>query len=110
MSTSIPLSQPEMVGNYLPFVYLQIAAVRSACGLSTSSVYVLIKAGKFPPGDLIGAQSRRWKSTDIAAWLNQQAEKASQREAELSAPLKRKSNMAVLKKASLRKEVDHAAS
>lgn len=94
----------------LPFTYMPIRAVCGAVGLSTSRIYVLIKAGDFPPGDLIGAQSRRWKSTDIAAWLNEQAEKASQREAELSAPLKRKANMAVIRKASLRKEAGHGAS
>lgn len=71
---------------------------------------VLIKTGDFPLGDLIGAQFRRWKSTDIAAWLNEKAKEASLREAELFTTLRRKSNAAVTKKFILRKEANHAAS
>ncbi|MGB4766124.1 MAG: hypothetical protein WBH09_04365, partial [Rugosibacter sp.] len=47
--------------------------------------------GDFPLGDLIGAQFRRWKSTDIAAWLNEKAKEDSLREAELFTTLRRKS-------------------
>lgn len=102
---------PTEVGAHLPFIYLNIATVRQAVGFSTSRVYDLIRQGEFPRGDLIGAQSRRWKSTDIAAWLNRQAELAAQREAELATPLKRKAAKASMKSArsrALRGEADHA--
>lgn len=98
-------------GAHLPFIYLPIAAVCSAVGFSVSRVYTLIAAGEFPPGDLIGAQSRRWKSTDIAAWLLRQAEKAAAREDELAGALKRKANKAAAKSVAERKaakEADHA--
>jgi prophage regulatory protein len=97
---------------YLPFVYFPIKAVCQSVGLSTSRIYELIRLGEFPAGDLIGAQSRRWKSTDIAAWLNKQAEQAAQREAELAAPLKRKADMAARKSSASRaaaRGADHAA-
>ncbi|MRR51049.1 MAG: AlpA family phage regulatory protein, partial [Rhodocyclaceae bacterium] len=71
---------PAEVGTHIPFIYMPIAAVCGAVGLSTSRIYERIKEGDFPPGDLIGAQSRRWKSTDIAAWLIQQSDKSAQRE------------------------------
>jgi prophage regulatory protein len=87
-------SLPESAGAYLPFVYLPIKAVLGAVGLSTSRVYELIRQGEFPPGDLIGAQSRRWKSTDISAWLIAQSEKSARREVDLGAPLKRKADAA----------------
>jgi len=73
---------------------MPIRAVIAAVGFSVSRIYELIRQGEFPAGDLIGAQSRRWKSTDIAAWLVAQSEKSKQHEAELAAPLKRKSNAA----------------
>jgi predicted DNA-binding transcriptional regulator AlpA len=94
---------------HLPFIYLQLRAVSAAVSLSQSRIYALIKAGEFPRGDLIGAQSRRWKSTDIAAWLTEQSEKAAKREADLAAALKRKSQKAVATKAqkSAAREVNH---
>ncbi len=85
-------SAPVLAG--LPFVYLPLAAVRDAVGFSSSRIYALVKAGEFPPGDLIGNQSRRWKSTDIAAWLIEQSEKSAQREAELGSKLKAKADKA----------------
>jgi prophage regulatory protein len=107
-------SLPETAGtHHLPFVYFPIKAVCEAVGLSTSRIYDLIRRGEFPAGDLIGAQSRRWKSTDIAAWLIAQSEQAAQREADLAAPLKRKADRAAQKSALARRqqkaqEVGHA--
>lgn len=95
----------------LPFTYMPIAAVTAAVGLSTSRIYELIRAGDFPAGDLIGAQSRRWKSTDIAAWLVEQSEKSAKRGSAMAAPLKRKAEAASRKSAASRaaaKEADHA--
>ncbi len=111
---SLPADAGTHHSHALPFTYLPIAAVCNAVGLSVSSVYVLIRRGEFPAGDLIGAQSRRWKSTDIAAWLIGQSKKAAQREAEMGAPLRKKADKAArtsvaeraAKKAA--KEVDHA--
>lgn len=97
----------------LPFTYMPIKAVIAAVGFSTSRIYDLIRKGEFPAGDLIGAQSRRWKSTDIAAWLVAQSEKSAQREADLAAPLKKKANRAAQKSALARRQKaqggDHAS-
>lgn len=90
---------PAEAGANLPFIYMPIAAVRGAVGFSTSRIYELMRSGEFPAGDLIGKQSRRWKSTDIAAWLIEQSEKAALRDAELAAPLKRKADKAAEKSA-----------
>lgn len=105
---------PASVGVHLPFCYLPIAQVVAAVGFSTSMIYELIRIGEFPPGDLIGKQSRRWKSTDIAAWLIARAEQSEQRQADLSPALKRKAERAANSSASKRAEratakgIDHA--
>lgn len=105
---------PASVGVHLPFCYLPITQVVAAAGLSTSRIYELIKAGAFPPGDLIGKQSRRWKSTDITAWLIEQSKQSAQRQAELAPALKRKAARAASISASKRaaravaKGADHA--
>lgn len=93
---------PASVGVHLPFCYLPIAQVIAAVGLSTSRVYELIRIGEFPTGDLIGRQSRRWKSTDITAWLIEQSEKSVQRQADLAPALKRKADRAASISASKR--------
>lgn len=95
-------SLPTEVGAHLPFIYLPISSVCAAVGLSTSRIYALIRQGEFPSGDLIGAQARRWKSTDISAWLFSQSAKSAQREAELATPLKRKAEAAGRRSASSR--------
>lgn len=87
---------------HLPFVYLKIGDVCAAVGFSVSVLYARIAASEFPAGDLIGKQSRRWKSTDIAAWLNEQSAKSAQRNAELAGPLKRKADKAALNSAAAR--------
>lgn len=95
-STASPLhNDSALSGAGLPFIYLSKKSVTLACGMSIAAIYALIKQGDFPKGDLIGAQSRRWKSTDIAAWLNAQAEKAAAREDELGKPLKSKAAKAL---------------
>lgn len=94
-SAAIFQGNNALIGAGLPFIYLPKQSVTLACGMSIAAIYALIKQGDFPKGDLIGAQSRRWKSTDIAAWLNAQAEKAAAREDELGKPLKSKAAKAL---------------
>lgn len=93
-SPPMPADCSTPVVGYLPFCYMTIAQVIAAVGISASRVYELIKLGEFPPGDLIGKQSRRWKSTNIAAWLIEQSEQSAQRQADLAPALKRKANRA----------------
>jgi predicted DNA-binding transcriptional regulator AlpA len=95
---------PASVGVHLPFCYLPITQVVAAVGLSTSRIYELIKLGAFPAGDLLGKQSRRWKSSSISAWLIEQSEQSAQRQANLGAALKRKADRAASISASKRAE------
>lgn len=95
-------STAALAGASLPFIYMPISAVKAAVGLSSSAIYQRISKGDFPAGDLIGDQSRRWKSTDISAWLLDQSAKAERRREELAAPLKAKADRAAKKSAQAR--------
>lgn len=48
--------------------------VRQTCeitGLSKSSIYALLKAGRFPAPVRLGSRCTRWRMTDINAWIAQ---------------------------------------
>ena len=52
---------------------LQLLKVRDVCdltGLARSSVYRLVRAGRFPPPIHISPSAPRWRRAVIAAWLN----------------------------------------
>lgn len=52
-----------------PLQLLRLSAVLSRVGLSKSQIYRMIKAGDFPAPISIGANSVRWPSHDIDAWI-----------------------------------------
>lgn len=58
---------------------LRIGDVMSATGLSKSSIYVMQKAGTFPQGFSLGANSTGWMESDVQAWIAARA--ASKKEA-----------------------------
>ena len=49
---------------------LRLPAVLHRTGLSRSTVYVLMKAGKFPRPRRIGARAVGWPEDEIEAWIN----------------------------------------
>jgi prophage regulatory protein len=49
---------------------MRAPAVKQATGYSRSSIYALMKAGKFPkPVQLAGGGAVAWRSSDVAAWI-----------------------------------------
>lgn len=49
---------------------MRAVAVKQATGYSRSSIYALMKAGKFPrPVTLAGGGAVAWRSSDVAAWI-----------------------------------------
>ena len=99
----------------LPFTYLKMQAVCAATGHSKTKIYNLISRGEFPAGDLISLQSRRWKSTDIADWLEKTSAAAERNRAALQAPLRSRASLAAEAKRQKRsaaagKGVGHVAS
>ena len=51
---------------------LAIAGVENAVGLKKSKIYQLVKSGGFPAGVKLGTRTRRWPSSQIQGWINQQ--------------------------------------
>ena len=99
----------------LPFTYLKLQAVCNATGHSKTKIYDLISRREFPEGDMISKQSRRWKSTEIAAWLEKTAAAAERNRTALQAPLRSRASLAAEAKRQKRsaaagKEVSHVAS
>lgn len=54
---------------------LRLPAVKQGTGYGRSSIYNLIKAGKFPkPVKLAGGGAVAWRSSEIAAWIAAQGQ------------------------------------
>lgn len=49
---------------------LTAAQVLKATGLPVSSMYDLIREGRFPKPLSLGARRRAWKRSEITAWIN----------------------------------------
>ncbi|EAN8120757.1 AlpA family transcriptional regulator [Salmonella enterica] len=56
---------------------LRLPGVCSLVGLSKSQIYRLIRAGEFPPGISLGANSVAWPAEHVNAWIAEKI-KASQ--------------------------------
>jgi predicted DNA-binding transcriptional regulator AlpA len=113
LSTQTQHSALAYVGAPLPFIYMPAPAVSNAIGRSIPTLYKLISAGRFPQGDLIDTNTRRWRSDVVAKWLEETAEKAAAERETSDRHIKRRARLSVegkLRKAELRaaKEVDHA--
>ena len=52
-----------------PDILLTRRQVENRCGLSTSSIYRLMRAGLFPEPIRIGVRAVRWPSSEITNWL-----------------------------------------
>lgn len=50
--------------------------VEGKTGLSRSTLYELIKAGKFPPAVPLGCKSVGWVESEVNAWLAEKIEAA----------------------------------
>jgi prophage regulatory protein len=57
---------------------VRLPSVERASGLSKSSIYALIAAGKFPRPVKLGKRASGWLESDIAAW---QAARIAERDA-----------------------------
>jgi len=50
---------------------LRLKEVTSLTGLSRSSIYAFMNAGRFPPSIRLGERSVGWLAADIEAWIEQ---------------------------------------
>lgn len=49
---------------------IRLSGVKNMVGLSRSTVYSLIAAGKFPKSISLGERSVGWLESDIQAWID----------------------------------------
>lgn len=50
-------------------IIYRLAEVKKICGLGRSSIYSMIKNGRFPQSIAIGKRARGWVSYEIHTWL-----------------------------------------
>ena len=48
---------------------LRLQEVEQMAGISKSLIYKLMSQNQFPPGRTVGKRGRRWKASDIQAWV-----------------------------------------
>ncbi|MCL2298346.1 MAG: AlpA family phage regulatory protein [Proteobacteria bacterium] len=65
---------------------LRARDVSKKVGLSRSTIYRLIKLGKFPPSQIIGLQAVGWKASAIESWIDGTHNTAPTRQAIPAAP------------------------
>jgi prophage regulatory protein len=54
--------------NATPDFLLRRTEVERIAGISSASIYRLMKSGKFPHPVSLGTGSVRWKQSDVVAW------------------------------------------
>lgn len=60
-----------------PIQILRVRRVASRMDVSKSSVYKLVREGKFPRGLKIGERAVGWLETDVDNWIEARAKNAS---------------------------------
>ena len=48
---------------------LKLADVEKMAGISKSLIYKLMSENRFPAGKTVGVRGRRWKASEIQAWV-----------------------------------------
>lgn len=48
---------------------LRLPEVKAICGLSRSSIYLLIREGQFPPSVAITGRARGWVRQEVENWV-----------------------------------------
>ena len=67
MSAPTPLQSPLLNG------FLRLPDVMAVVGLRRSSIYALIKTGKFPPPKKLTSHASGWDRAAISAWVDDPA-------------------------------------
>lgn len=77
------------------FKYLSAAQVCEFRGCGLSKFYGDIKAGRFPAGESLGANTVRWRSDVVADWLEEQSRNAKTLTEEATKKAKARAQLAV---------------
>ena len=66
-----PASQPIHAAQ-IADALLRLATVQAVVGLSKTTIYTLVARREFPQPIRLGARCTRWRSGDVALWLQGQ--------------------------------------
>jgi prophage regulatory protein len=66
MTTQNPTIFPSSLQK---LAYLNLKAVQGLTGLSHTTIYKMMRAGRFPKSYELGPQKRAWRYGDIEDWL-----------------------------------------
>lgn len=66
---AVPRAQSAYVSN--PNRFLRLPAVKDITGLGKTSIYALIKDGRFPqPTKILGTRASGWRETEVLAYVD----------------------------------------
>lgn len=66
----LPLSVQD---NIEPIMVIRLPAVKNTVGLSSATIYRLIKAGDFPPPIKLGRHASGWLLSAVQTWIRERA-------------------------------------
>lgn len=66
-----PLQERRACSRAAPLQLVRLPEVKAICGLSRSSIYVLIRAGSFPPSIVLCGRTRAWVRHEVESWVAQ---------------------------------------
>ena len=58
---------------------VRLPEVKAICGLSRSSIYMLIRDGRFPPPVAISGRARGWVRHEVEVWVAERIRASRQR-------------------------------
>ena len=67
-----PTNQAAMLAKYAPNqrAFLRVKSVIQRTGLSRSSIYLMVKDGRFPAPLRISARMVAWREQDVLQWMD----------------------------------------
>ncbi|MCK9382119.1 MAG: AlpA family phage regulatory protein [Sulfuritalea sp.] len=77
------------------FRYLNFRQVAGYRGCSVSTLYNDIAESRFPAGERLGANTVRWRSDVVAAWLEEQSRNSATISEEITKKAKARTHLAV---------------
>lgn len=68
---TVPSEDRRAVARTASLHLVRLPEVKAICGLSRSSIYLLIREGRFPPSLAISGRARGWIRHEVENWVAQ---------------------------------------
>lgn len=66
---TVPSEDRRAVARSASLHLVRLPEVKAICGLSRSSIYLLIREGRFPPSVAITGRARGWVRQEVENWV-----------------------------------------